>query len=412
MATRLVEIPDLDGEDVFQRVRREIEELFHSLIEKMNERREVLLTQLNQWEEEFNRTQASCIQSLEEIKRERTEMKECLSKLKMNQARTSMEKGIADLNAVIREKEKKLHYPTFQFACDRNDLNSKISKFGFLSKETDNVLVRNYTKLSKPAKVFGTFGKGKGEFTNPRGVVIDNENQRIFIADCSNSRIQVWSLEGEYLSEFGRDILNGPWEIVLCDHSIYISDYAGHFLSKWCLDTFTFIKKSNTSEGPAPAQLPHPSGLDIDEEELFVVELRNKRISVFDLNLEFKRIMANNAIDLSFCLRVRNNTIYIVEWTGVIKLFSKTDQLLKTIPKLPVFSNDIYHFNFDSQLNFLITDYSNNSLFILSPEADLIHSISFTEFNLKNPFGIDMMKDEKIVICFCSGYNPVAIFQQ
>ena len=411
MATRLIEeAPLSDRENVFKKVRREIEELFHSLIEKVNERREVLLTQLNQWEEEFNRTQASCIQSLEEIKRERTEMEQFLATLKINQARTSMEKGIADLNAVISEKENKFYYPTFQFFCDRNCLELKISKFGSLSKETDNVLVRNYTKLSKPVKVFGTFGKGKGEFTNPRGVVIDNNNQRIFIADFNNSRIQVWSLEGIYLSEFGREVLNGPWEIVLCNHSIYISDINGHFISKWCLDTFTFVKKSNTAKGPAPGQLTQPSGLDIDEEELFVVESGNKRISVFDLNLKFKRIVANNAIDHSYCLRVRNNTIYIVERTGVIKLFSKTDQLLKTIPKLPVFSDSIFHFNFDSQLNFLITDYSNNSLSILSPEGDLIHSISFTEFNLKNPFGIDMMKDGKIVVCFASGYNPVAIF--
>ena len=86
MATRLVELSDLDRENVFQRVRREIEELFHSLIEKVNERREVLLTQLNQWEEEFNRTRASCIQSLEEIKRERTEMEQFLTTLKLNKA--------------------------------------------------------------------------------------------------------------------------------------------------------------------------------------------------------------------------------------------------------------------------------------------------------------------------------------
>ena len=411
MATRLIESPLSDRENVFQRVRREIKELFHSLIDKVNERREVLLTQLNQWEEEFNTTRASCIQSLEEIKRERTEMEQFLATLKINQSRTSIEKGITDLNVVISEKEKKLHYPTFQFICDdRNDLELNISEFGSFFKKTDNVFVRNYTRPSKPMKVFGTFGKGKGEFSDPRGVVIDNNNQRIFIADRYNSRIQVWSLEGIYLSEFGRDVLNGPWEIVLCDNSIYISDYAGHFLSKWSLNTFTFVKKSITSEGPAPAQLTHPSGLDIDGKELFVVESGNKRISVFGLNLKFKRIMANNAIDLSFCLRVRNNTIYIVERTGVIKLFSKTDQLLKTIPKLPVFSDSIFRFNFDSQLNFLITDWSNNSLFILSPEGDLIHSISFTGFNLNKPFGIDMMKNGKIVICFESGSNPVAIF--
>ena len=377
MATRLVELPDLDRENVFQRVRREIEELFHSLIEKVNERREVLLTQLNQWEEEFNGTRASCIQSLEEIKRERTEMEQFLATLKLNKARTSIEKGIADLSNEISEKEQKLHYPQVQFVCDRNDLSSNISKFGSLNKETDNVLVRNYTQLSKPVKVFGTFGEGKGEFTNSKGVVIDNDNQRMFIAEMSNSRIQVWSMEGHYLSEFGKDILQWPWEIVMFDNSIYISDCGGHFLSKWCYNEFTLVNKSKTSLGSKPGQLNCPSGLDIDEEEIFVVEFLNYRISVFDLNLKFKRIMANNAIVNSNCLRVRNNTIYIVESTGVIKLFSKTDQLLKTISKLPVFSDSIYHFNFDSQLNFLITDYGNNSLSssYLQKEISFIQSL-------------------------------------
>ena len=409
MATRLVELPDPDRENVFQRVRREIEELFHTLIEKVNDRREVLLTQLNQWEEEFNRTRTSCIQSLEEITKEQTEMEQFLATLKLNKARTSMEKGIADLINEISEKEQKLHYPQVRFVSDGNYLNSKISKFGSLSKESNNVLVRNYTQLSKPVKVFGTFGKGKGEFTSPKGVVIDNYNQRIFIADKYNSRIQVWSLEGDYLSEFGRGILQWPWGIVIFDNSIYISDCSGHFLSKWCYNEFTLLNKSKTSEGSKLGQLNYPSGLDIDEEEIFVVENVNNRISVFDFNLKFKRIMALNAIVNSFCLRVRNNTIYIVERTGVIKLFSKTDQLLKTIPNL-VFSNSIHHFNFDSQLNFLITDFSNNSLFILSPEGDLIHSISFTEFDLKNPRGIDINRDGCIVLSFQNGSKAIAIF--
>ena len=230
MATRSVSTPIPARENVFEQVRRQIEEAFDSLIEKVNERREVLLRQLKQWEEEFNRTRASSIRSLEAIRRERDEMEEFLSKLKINTARTSMEKGIKDLGDEISEKEKKLCYPQVGFVCDRNELDLKISQLGSLIEESVNVLVRNSTQLSKPVKVFGRFGKGKGEFSNPRGVVIDNDNQRMFIADCYNSRIQVWSLEGDYLSEFGGDILKGPWEIVLCDNSIYISDCFWKFL--------------------------------------------------------------------------------------------------------------------------------------------------------------------------------------
>ena len=91
---------------------------------------------------------------------------------------------------------------------------------------------------------------------------------------------------------------------------------SGNFLSKWRLDTFTFVKKSNTSKGSKLGQLNGALGLDVDKQEIFVVEYRNKRISVFDLNLEFKRIMANNAIIpfLLFASEKRHNLHCREDW--------------------------------------------------------------------------------------------------
>ena len=411
MATRLEEESDPDlQENVFLKVRKRIEVIFDSLIEKVNERRETFLRQLKEWEEEFNRTRANQFQASEKIKKVRDGMEELLANMELSEARTPMEKGIEELTETINRKEKQIEYPIIRFVCDtRSELELNFSKFGSLTKETNNVSVRNYTQLSKPQKLFGTFGSGKRKFSGLGGVVIDNEGQRILIVDSGNSRIQVWSVEGDYLSEFGRGALQGPWEMVLFDNSIYISDYGGHFLSKWCLSTFDFVKMSGNSLGQEPGQLTTPSGLDIDENEIFVVEYFNNRISVFDLNLKFKRILADNAISYSYCLRVRNGTIYIVENTGNIKLFSKEDQLLKTISELLPFCINIYHFNFDSQLNFLLTC-SNNSLIFISPDGDLIHSIDSAEFGLQSPFGIGVSKNGSIAIAFQQGTDAIAIF--
>ena len=370
MATHLVGAPISDRETVFMRVRREIEEIFHSLMEKMNERREVLLRQLNQWEEDFNRTQASYIQSLEEIQMEQ------------------------------------LIYPQIQFNFDRNSFNDQISNFGSLTQETD---VKNYTQIYKPNQMFGKFGKEKSEFSYPRGMVIDCVNQRMFISDYYYSRIQVWSLQGYFLSEFGSGILQYPWEIVLCGNFIFITDFHRGVIYKWCLLTLSHVKKSNTSLGTAPSQFKNPSGLDVSKNEIFVVEFGNRRISVFDLNLEFKRVMADKAINESYCLRVRNDIIYVLERKGVIKLFSKSDQLLKTIPKLSSFSNDICSFNFDFQHNFLITDRDNNSLFRMTPDGELLCSIQFADFKLNQLFGVAMSEDGKVFVSFQSGSNAIAL---
>ena len=274
MATRREEISDPDlMENVFMKVRKRIEVIFDSLIEKVNGRRETFLRQLKEWEEEFNITRANQFQALEKIKKVRDGMEELLANMELSKARTPMEKGIEELTETINKKEKQFEYPIIRFVCDtRSELELIFSKFGSLTKETNNELVRNYTQLSKPQKVFGTFGKETRMFSGARGVVIDNKGQRIFIADRGNSRIQVWSMEGSYLSEFGGGILKEPWEIVLSDDSIYISNFLGQFLSKWCLSTLTLETKSETSKGTEPGQLIGPSGLDIDDEEIFAVE--------------------------------------------------------------------------------------------------------------------------------------------
>ena len=401
---------DPDTDNAFTKAKKRIEVIFDSLIEKVNERREAFLKQLKEWEEEFNKMRSAVLESLRSYEKLRDDMEAKLVTTTLGPDRTSMEQMIAYFEKKICQEENQFKFPEVRFVCDSKDeLDSIFSQFGLLTEETENVLVKDYTQISNPVKVFGTFGKGKGEFSYPRGVVIDDNSQKLFIADKGNSRIQVWSMEGSYLSEFGEGILKEPWEIVLSDDSIYISDIEGQFLSKWRRNDFTFVNKSETSLGPSPGQLYYPCGLDIDKKEIFVVEFGNKRISVFDLNLEFRRIMADKAIDHSNCLRVRNDAIYIVENTGAIKLFSKEDQLLKTIPKLPPFASGIYHFNFDSQLNFLLTC-SNNSLIFISPDGDLIHSIDSAEFGLQSPFGIGVSKNGSIAIAFQQGTDAIAIF--
>ena len=191
MATRQEGISDPDlMENAFMKVRKRIEVIFDSLIEKVNERRETFLRQLKEWEEEFNRTRATHFKSLEKIKKVRDEMEELLANMTLSDARGPMEKGIENLIKEINEKEKRIEYPQIRFVCDtRTELELNFSKFGSLTKDTNNVLVRNYTQLSKPKKVFGTFGKGERSFSGARGVVIDNKCQRILIVDRENSRI-------------------------------------------------------------------------------------------------------------------------------------------------------------------------------------------------------------------------------
>ena len=47
-------------------------------------------------------------------------------------------------------------------------------------------------------------GKGYRQFQYPRGVAFDS-TRNVYVADCKNHRIQVFTIDGEYLTQFGQE---------------------------------------------------------------------------------------------------------------------------------------------------------------------------------------------------------------
>ena len=71
----------------------------------------------------------------------------------------------------------------------------------------------NVHRFSAEGKYLGSWGKPgdkPGEFTTPHAVWID-DNERVYIADRENNRIQIFSLEGDYITEW-RDLFH-PMDI-------------------------------------------------------------------------------------------------------------------------------------------------------------------------------------------------------
>ena len=58
--------------------------------------------------------------------------------------------------------------------------------------------------LGKNTHIFGGLGSGNGQFNNPRAVAVA-ANGNVFVADTTNSRIEVFTASGEYLKQFGTE---------------------------------------------------------------------------------------------------------------------------------------------------------------------------------------------------------------
>ena len=86
-------------------------------------------------------------------------------------------------------------------------------------------------------------GSGPGQFMLPHGIAVDSAGL-VYVADRENSRVQVFTPDGEYVREWGRDglLLNRPYDIFIDDQDmLHIAEGGFH----------NYMMKR--SEGPLPA---------------------------------------------------------------------------------------------------------------------------------------------------------------
>jgi DNA-binding beta-propeller fold protein YncE len=72
--------------------------------------------------------------------------------------------------------------------------------------------VVKFDKNGKYLMAWGTKGKGPGQFDLPHSIDIDAQ-RRVYVADRSNSRIQIFDENGKYLNEW--DNIRQPYHIMM-----------------------------------------------------------------------------------------------------------------------------------------------------------------------------------------------------
>ena len=181
----------------------------------------------------------------------------------------------------------------------------------------------------------GGEGYAAGQFSKPRGIAVDGEGN-FYIADTGNSRVQKFGSDGKFVSAFGRTgdqvLLKDPSGIsVDAAGNSYVVDAANHNLVKFGPDG-SFVKEwrgpqpgffgprdiaidpngqlyivdqgqarvvrfdpaseeftSFGGPGAGDGQFNQPTGIGIGGGFVFVADLGNNRIQVFDLNGKFIR---------------------------------------------------------------------------------------------------------------------------
>ncbi|MEZ4775076.1 MAG: kelch repeat-containing protein [Bacteroidia bacterium] len=128
-------------------------------------------------------------------------------------------------------------------------------------------------------RAWGVKGGGKGDFDNPHNVVIPSNN-RVYVADRNNRRIQVFNLNGDFIAEWKN--LGKPWGLTLSpDNHIYMTDGDVEKILK--LDLEGNIKGIiNCGPGTQIGQMHAAHGITSDSHgALYVTEVLNWRVQKF-----------------------------------------------------------------------------------------------------------------------------------
>ena len=269
-------------------------------------------------------------------------------------------------------------------------------------EETDLIeLIPEYVGRENPVIKRCSEGSGNGKFRDPSGISINRTTNEVFIADRSNSRIQVLTTEGEYLRSFGTNHLKEPFGICVSQDGVFVTDEATECLLRFSL-AGQFINKTG-SRGTTPGCFSAIRGLCYEAGLVYVCDCGIQRIQVFDLNLKFVKQFGNGEIELPTDIAISSDTLHILSIEqNTIYCYNRDGTYLKKIEltgQEQQMTTAVF-FTTDKKGNFIITDHSSSEIRIFSPNGVLKHILGRGYLPFLNGITLDNTNN---IICVCGG---------
>ena len=192
-----------------------------------------------------------------------------------------LQETLARLNRGLNEGDcfKAYNNMTLQVE-ERNSQSDEPKTEARVRRETEE-RVRREIKEARPetsvgfegkfVRTWGSNGSGQGQFNYPYGITVSG--QEVYVSDCHNHRVQVFSKDGTFLRLFGsqgsgQGQFNRPYGITVSGQEVYVSDWWNHRVQVFSKDG-TFLRLFG-SEGSGQGQFNYPSGITVSGQEVYV----------------------------------------------------------------------------------------------------------------------------------------------
>lgn len=140
-----------------------------------------------------------------------------------------------------------------------------------------NSRVIEFTPEGEYIRHWGRKGTGDGEFNLVHDVVVDSRG-RVYVADRTNERVQVFDEEGKFLAKWTG--IGAPWGLAYSprEQAIYMCDGKYNRISKLNLEGQVLGVMSSWGKAPGKVDYVHSIAIDPADNSLYTVEIKNWRV--------------------------------------------------------------------------------------------------------------------------------------
>ena len=275
-------------------------------------------------------------------------------------------------------------------------------------------LAPQYPIKTFPKHSISRIGSASEEVVGVRAVKFDSENgeERVFVADAGNHRIQVFSCEnGRHLFSFGLGLLSSPWG--LCTRlpgRVLVSDETANAV--YCFTKLGSLISQTAGEGVTGEWTP--LGLDVHPEnkEIFVCDSKHNRVIILDLELCPVSSFGAAALSSPRDIQARGEEVFVLD----------TSQLCVHTFSRPIYLETRRVIGYTPGVDFLCIDVrggimlsvtSSHCISIYNSCGEFINSIGWfgqKRGRLVFPMGLDCDADWRIAVFSSRHSGPIQLF--
>lgn len=173
---------------------------------------------------------------------------------------------------------------------------TKVGEFVYVT-DTNHKQVQVFDTSGTPVFKFGKEGTDKGQFKFPYGIAGDNDGN-IYVADLYNANISIFTEKGKFIKYYEvadkADQLKGPGGLRIYNNQLYVTDIPNNRVVVFDLKGKKLLEITTATGKEDLLNAPNAVTVD-DDKNIYVSDTGKQRLVVYDKAGKYKRTINGSA---------------------------------------------------------------------------------------------------------------------